>query len=359
MRQFLAGSGNQVSIVKVMALVVILNLLLGVLFYFVERDAQEELTLSDAIWWAMVTMTTVGYGDFYPQTFVGRYFIAYPCFLVGIGLLAFLIGVVADAIFKKISRRRKGLMSVKDSGHIIICNYPNLTRVGRLIEELRAESTHADTKFVLISDTLDELPAELDGKNVQFVKGDPAQRETLEKANILQCEGVVVLPVDPGNPDSDYRSFAIGTIIELIERQEGRPIKTIVEMLNRDNVKIMSRTGVDGIISPDGISARLLVQEYLDPGINEVIEQLITTRQGSQFYLYDTKLMGCKVRDIQVKVIEHTTDQQIVGVFRDGHAIMNPPKNMEIQEGDKLVLLSKSREDFDDIEKEILSKQSA
>ena len=109
MRQFLAGSGNQVSIVKVMALVVILNLLLGVLFYFVERDAQEELTFSDAIWWAMVTMTTVGYGDFYPQTFVGRYFIAYPCFLVGSGLLAFLVGVVADAIFKKISRRRRGL----------------------------------------------------------------------------------------------------------------------------------------------------------------------------------------------------------------------------------------------------------
>ena len=345
--------------VKVVALVVILNLFLGVLFYFVERGVQEGLTFSDAIWWAMVTMTTVGYGDFFPQTFVGRYFIAYPCFLLGIGLLAFLVGVIAEAIFKKVSRRRKGLMSVKDSGHIVICNYPSLARVSRLIEELRAESTHADTKFVLVCDTLDELPAELDGRNVQFVKGDPAQHETLEKANILECEGVVVLPVDPGNPDSDYRSFAIGTIIKLIERQEGRPIKIIVEMLNKDNVKIMSRTGVDGIISPDGISARLLVQEYLDPGIHEVIEQLITTRQGSQFYLYDTKLVGSRVRDIQVKVIEYPTDQQIVGVFRDGHAIMNPPKVMEIQEGDKLVLLSESREDFDAIENEILSKQSA
>jgi len=122
---------------------------------------------------------------------------------------------------------------------------------------------------------------------------------------------------------------------------------------------MMSKAGVDGVISPEDISGCLLVQEYLDPGVNEVVEQLITTTKGSQFYLYDTKLAGLKMRDIQVAVIEHPTNLQIVGVLRYGNAMMNPPKEMVIEDGDKLVLLAESREDFDPIESEILSKISA
>ena len=76
----------------VLVIVVLMNLLFGALFYLAERDAQSGLTLADGLWWAMVTMTTVGYGDYYAQTALGRFLLSYPAMIAGIGLVAYLAG---------------------------------------------------------------------------------------------------------------------------------------------------------------------------------------------------------------------------------------------------------------------------
>jgi voltage-gated potassium channel len=55
----------------------------------------EEVTTWDGIWWAVATMTTVGYGDLYPETDVGRG-IAILVMIVGIGFLSLLIGSVSE-----------------------------------------------------------------------------------------------------------------------------------------------------------------------------------------------------------------------------------------------------------------------
>jgi voltage-gated potassium channel len=58
----------------------------AVIVYLVERHAPGSNihTLGDALWWAFVTVTTVGYGDFYPVTTLGR---ITACFIMGTGLL--------------------------------------------------------------------------------------------------------------------------------------------------------------------------------------------------------------------------------------------------------------------------------
>jgi voltage-gated potassium channel len=63
----------------------------GTAFASIER----EPTAWDGIWWAMTTMTTVGYGDIYPQTDAGRV-LAILVMVVGIGFGSLLIGTVAE-----------------------------------------------------------------------------------------------------------------------------------------------------------------------------------------------------------------------------------------------------------------------
>ena len=58
----------------------------AVIVYLLERHAAHSNihTLGDALWWSFVTVTTVGYGDFYPVTTGGR---ITACFIMGTGLL--------------------------------------------------------------------------------------------------------------------------------------------------------------------------------------------------------------------------------------------------------------------------------
>jgi voltage-gated potassium channel len=66
----------------------------GVIFSAVERSAQH-LSIEDGIWWAIVTVTTVGYGDIVPHTDAGRG-VAVIVMITGIGTAALLVGAASQ-----------------------------------------------------------------------------------------------------------------------------------------------------------------------------------------------------------------------------------------------------------------------
>ena len=65
--------------------------LFGYLFYVSEPDVKD---LGDGIWWALVTITTVGYGDITPVTTLGR-IVASSLMLLGLGLIATITAIVS------------------------------------------------------------------------------------------------------------------------------------------------------------------------------------------------------------------------------------------------------------------------
>lgn len=327
-----------------------LNLGFGLAFYFAERHAQDGLTPADGIWWAMVTMTTVGYGDLYAQTFSGRFLISYPTFLLGIGLLGYVLGTVADAVVKGASGRRHGLLPIMKKDHLIICGYPGPAKVLQVVREVRAVEPYQHSDFVLISTRLSELPAELTAERISFVHGAPQSEDTLRKAGVERCSGVFILAEDQNSDDADARTFAAGAIIESISREIGRDIRVVTELLRRQNLKMMRRSGTDGIIAHEGITDCLLVQEFLSPGLNEVFHQIITNHSGSQLYILPTRLQGKKMRDIQRAALEHPRDIQIIGLIQDGQYILNPSKDHEIDPTGRLIVLAARASDFTEIE---------
>lgn len=73
--------------------------LVSVGIYYCEREAQPELFghMGGCLWWAIVTLTTVGYGDAYPITAGGRLFTS-AVLLMGLGIIAVPSGMVASAL---------------------------------------------------------------------------------------------------------------------------------------------------------------------------------------------------------------------------------------------------------------------
>lgn len=86
---------------------VILLIVASITMYFAEHEAQPEMfsSIPAAMWWGVVTLTTVGYGDIYPVTPLGKLFGSVIA-LVGIGFFALPAGLLAAGFAEEIRRER-------------------------------------------------------------------------------------------------------------------------------------------------------------------------------------------------------------------------------------------------------------
>ena len=84
--------------------------------HFFERNAQPEAfgSILDSMWWSVVTLTTIGYGDVYPTTSGGKFFTALVAF-VGVGLIAIPSGLLASALTQARVERKKSEDSEKEN----------------------------------------------------------------------------------------------------------------------------------------------------------------------------------------------------------------------------------------------------
>ncbi|CAH1198633.1 putative Potassium voltage-gated channel subfamily KQT; potassium channel, VIC family [Candidatus Nitrotoga sp. BS] len=95
------------SFAATLYLLLITVLITSSLMYYAEHEAQPEIfaSIPDAIYWAIITLTTVGYGDFTPVTWFGRVISLFTAFL-GVCTVAILTGIVASAFANQMARRR-------------------------------------------------------------------------------------------------------------------------------------------------------------------------------------------------------------------------------------------------------------
>ena len=88
----------------VAAVVIVIS---AMLLYYAEHEAQPETyrSIPASLWWAIVTLTTVGYGDVYPATTIGRV-VASVVMLMGIGFIAIPTGLLSSAMTEILYERR-------------------------------------------------------------------------------------------------------------------------------------------------------------------------------------------------------------------------------------------------------------
>lgn len=307
-------------------------------YMFFEIAKKPDTTWDQAIWWSVVTLTTVGYGDMFPESLGGRFFVAIPTMIIGIGLLGFVLSVVATSLIEARSNQLKGVAKVRMKKHIVICNYPSRLRVLDLVEQIRSDDSTANAGIILVDDTLEELPLEIAKKGVQFVRGNAAKSEILRKACIEDARGALVLARDPNSTRSDHTTLAILLTIETIKKD----VFTVAELVDNDNREFFERTGCDAIVCLSHFTTHIMVQELLDPGVQGVIDQLTSTDYGQQLFVVD--MAAPKPATFQV-VAEWAAGQKglLLGYEREGQTEVNPKPDTLLRPGDRLVLIASHR----------------
>ncbi|TCI84979.1 ion transporter [Tenacibaculum sp. M341] len=91
------------EIIVTIFLVFVLLILASTLMYDIEKNAQPDAfqNIGQAMWWAVATLTTVGYGDIYPVTGIGKILSAFIA-LLGVGIVALPTGIISSAYIEEI-----------------------------------------------------------------------------------------------------------------------------------------------------------------------------------------------------------------------------------------------------------------
>ncbi|HTJ57171.1 MAG TPA: NAD-binding protein [Devosiaceae bacterium] len=170
---------------SVLAIVVVILFAGAAGFYFLETGANPNVhNFGDGIWWALVTMTTVGYGDIYPVTPVGR-FIGAALMITGIGTLGISTATIAAYLVR--SNRLDAFRVRGMDGHVVICG---LGAPGQLL----AEALHAQGRQVLVIEKDEANPriAACQDDRILVVIGDATRPETLRRARLDRARQLIV-----------------------------------------------------------------------------------------------------------------------------------------------------------------------
>ncbi|MCC5826414.1 ion transporter [Alkalimonas sp.] len=125
------------SLFAAFAVLFIIMLVAACAMYSLEKDLQPEhfSSIPQAMWWALVTLTTVGYGDVTPMTDLGKLFGGLIT-IVGIGMVALPAGILASGFSEQLSRRRQFYQLALDQAYK---NGQLLPDAAPMLEKLRAE----------------------------------------------------------------------------------------------------------------------------------------------------------------------------------------------------------------------------
>ncbi|MEH0155926.1 ion transporter [Limibacter armeniacum] len=106
----------------------VLLLFSGTLMYYVEHETQPDAfpNITASLWWAIATLTTVGYGDVYPVTTLGK-FIAGIIAFIGVGFVALPTGILSSAFMEQINRREQEEKEKEENidEHKEVCSCPH------------------------------------------------------------------------------------------------------------------------------------------------------------------------------------------------------------------------------------------
>ena len=197
-----------------------------------------KLNLYDSIYYTVITIATVGYGDIIPITPLQKIFTV-TLALAGVGILAYILTIIISSVSQNLHDIRSGRIMDKKlaemENHYILCGFG---RVGlSVFEELKKRN-----QKVIIVDKDEKATEDIEeNENIIVYNANATEDKTIKKLNIDKSLGVIIAT---GNDVENL--FMVLTIRELY-----KDAWIITRASKKDNVKRLKHAGADKIISPE------------------------------------------------------------------------------------------------------------
>lgn len=256
----------------------------GVYYFEHLRDDSNIYSFWDGIWWAVVTMATVGYGDKYPVSAGGR-FVGLILMCSGVGLMSLFTATIASLFVEKKMKEGKGLETIKEKDHIVICGWNHNTE-----EVLQGLTTYGVTKginIVLINelsvDEVDALKLRYAKYSIKCLRGNYVHEDVLIRANISKAKFALIM-ADTSGAHANDRLDERTTLAALAIKSLAPSVKTIAELLDSENKPHLKRANVDEIIVRGEHIGSMLASAINFPGIPRMFSSLISLGEGNKLW---------------------------------------------------------------------------
>jgi voltage-gated potassium channel len=294
----------------------------------------EQMTMFEAFYMTLITISTVGFSEIKPLTLYGR-IITIIIISGGVTLGAYTIGMllrmfIEGELRKSFGRRKleKQISALK--GHYIICGYG---RIGKVIcQDLYAENI----PFVVIEKDRSKIEA-LEDQGYLYIHMDATSEEALMAAGIKNARGIVPA----------VRSDANNVFITLTAKGLQPEIFVLSRASDEKNEAKIKRAGAQRVVSPHLIGGRRMAQVLKRPTVVDFIDiammeshlglMMEEAKIGPNSHLIGKTLIESQLRQdfgVIIVAIKKPTDEMI----------FNPIPLERLEVGDVIVVMGKKED---------------
>ncbi len=296
---------------------------------------EPDTPLKDWIWWSVVTVTTVGYGDIAPSSIGGR-LIGVVLMFFGIGVLSLFTATIAGYFVEIKLKKERGMGALLLKDHIILCEWNQ--RAEAIHSELRSDARSSEVPIVLLA-SIETKP--VDDDLLHFIHGDVTE-DNLNRANIENARTVIILGDDNLEPGARDAKVVLST---LTVEGLNPATHTVVEVVKEENARHCRRAQADEIIVGNRFSSRLIASAAVDHGISQVMSELLSSTYGNDLRQIPVpaNLGGRSFLEVFTEM-KRSNHRIVLAVQKDREVVTNPDLDTRVDATDHLIVIAPGTE---------------
>jgi len=208
-------------------------------------NVDNHISFPDVLYFTMITITTVGFGDIVPVTQQARMFDTFVVTPIRLFVWLIFLGTAYDFVFKRAWERwRMATIQKNLNGHVVVAGYG--TSGAEAVRELIARGTPADS-IVVVDPSADRI-AHAEEVGCPVLEGDATRDSTLTAVKIAHAQALIV---SAGRDDTSI-------LIVLTARHLAPDLPISIAVSNEDNELPARQAGATTVINPSSFAGLLL-----------------------------------------------------------------------------------------------------
>ncbi|HEX9999892.1 MAG TPA: potassium channel family protein [Actinoplanes sp.] len=272
--------------------------LVSVTIIYLDRDGyrdinEDGLTLLDCFYYAVVSLSTTGYGDITPVSPDARLVNVLVITPARVLFLIILVGTTLEVLtdqYRNSLRVARWRQKLKD--HVIVCGYGTK---GRAAVAALLENGYEKARIVIVENR-DAAVRQAAANGLAVIDGNATRSAVLLEADVKNCKAVIIAT------DSDEASVLITLTVRQLTAGQVRIIAAVRE---QENAALLKQSGAHHVIVSSATAGRLLGLTTTAPPLIDVVEDLLTPGAGMALAMRSAERneVGRNPRELQTLVV--------------------------------------------------------